>query len=482
MIRTFAIDVIESFEKEEAGKFKNYLGSDYHLDGFNPDVTILFNLILAHIQSGKIEQVEKSHLFAELYPGRSFIESKFDKLMSDLKRLLERFLLEERYFSAAQEVHQQIDLATLLRQRGLEARYQQALEKARKIITNAEQNSLEVLFQHYLLAIEEREWQSTYNKGKGDLNIPEVIDQLESYYFAKKATLMNQFLLQQKATTLQVHPAFESTNLVHAPEKLSEKSPLLNITLKINKLLNKAVPEINDFQDLLESIRLHEKSFHPEMLSEFYTYLRNICVILIDNGQVQLNKALHFINQDNLERGYFNNNGKISPNACLNITTVAVNAGETSWASQFVESHKDLIIDENDTHDFYRMNKAICLFAEGKFEKSLDMIPFGSTYSFYHLMARRLELKIYYELRSDLLDHKIDAFKMFISRAGKKVFSPQIHELFTNFVNFVKQLSQSHGPQARQRSEVLLKRISEKKVVAERIWLLEKASELAQKK
>jgi hypothetical protein len=482
MIRTFAIDVIQSFQKEEADKFLDYLGCEYHLEGFNPDVRGLFRLIRTHTMAGDIEQVEKQSLFSKLYPEKVFIESKFDKLMSDLKRLLERFLLEERYFSAAQEVQQQLDLAMLLRQRGLEGRYQQALEKVRKTVTTQDKNSLEALFQHYLLANEEREWQSTYNRGKGDLNIPEVIDQLESYYYTRKGTLMNQFLLQQKATTLEVHPIFEGLHSIDVPQKLMDKSPLLNITLKINKLLTKAVPEISDFQDLLALIRLHEDTFHPEMLSEFYTYLRNICVLLIDNGQVQLNKALHFINQDNLERGYFNNNGKISPNAFLNITTVAVNAGETAWASQFVESHKDLIIDENDTRDFYRMNKAICLFAEGKFEASLDMIPFGSTYSFYHLMARRLELKIYYELRSDLLDHKIDAFKMFISRAGKKVFSPQIHELFTSFVNFIRQLSQSHGPQERQRSEVLLKRISEKKVVAERIWLLEKARELGQKK
>ncbi len=97
-------------------------------------------------------------------------------------------------------------------------------------------------------------------------------------------------------------------------------------------------------------------------------------------------------------------------------------------------------------------------------------------------MARRLELKIYYELHSDLLDHKIDAFKMFISRAGRKVFSANLHELFTNFVNFVRQLSQSQGPQAKKRSQTLIKRINEKKMVAERLWLLEKAKELGEKR
>ncbi len=96
-------------------------------------------------------------------------------------------------------------------------------------------------------------------------------------------------------------------------------------------------------------------------------------------------------------------------------------------------------------------------------------------------MARRLELKIYYELQSELLPSKIDAFKMYISRAGNKTFSPNLSELFTNFGNFVLQLSQSL-PGDKKRSEQLISRIEAKKLVGERGWLLEKARELGESK
>ncbi|MEQ1666777.1 MAG: hypothetical protein ABL927_15555, partial [Bdellovibrionales bacterium] len=294
--------------------------------------------------------------------------------------------------------------------------------------------------------------------------------------------MLNHLMFIQKATTLASSLREQEGGLWEIPKMPFSGNSFLNICWEVHQLLKKDLYKVDDFQSLLRKIRETEALLSPESLSEFYAYLRNLCVILIDSGHVHLYLALHEINKDNLSRGYFYWDGKITPNACLSITQAALIAGENHWASAFIEQHKEKIIDENETQDFYRMNKALCLFGEKKYQEALEIIPFGSTYSFYHLMARRLELKIYYELQSDLLDHKIDAFKMFISRAGRKVFSQNLHELFTNFVNFVRQLQQSNGPQAKQRSPVLVKRITEKKVGAERLWLLEKAKELGEKR
>jgi hypothetical protein len=96
-------------------------------------------------------------------------------------------------------------------------------------------------------------------------------------------------------------------------------------------------------------------------------------------------------------------------------------------------------------------------------------------------MARRLELKIYYELRSSLLYPKVDAFKMFINRSRNKSFPKRLVELFANFGNFVHQLCLSI-PGDKKRSDLLVRRIQAKKLVGERSWLLEKARELAQAK
>jgi hypothetical protein len=483
MTSTFAIDVIQTLNPQEAEDFKLFLASPYFRKGYNTEgVIILFETLSRAIQGGQIGTVEKEDIHQVLFPEKPYIESKIDKLMSELKRLLERFLLAQRYLSDQNEDIQLLDLTKEMRLRGLESRYQQSIEKVKKHVDIERQDSLKSLFFRLRVAIEEQEWHSTYNRVRGDLNIPETIQSLDNYYFAYKTWMFNQFMFMKRATSLSGPAENIGENAWQVPDSAVISSAFLKICWKVNLLLKKHPPKIEDFQSLLLDIRSNEHKLSSESLSEFYAYLRNFCVILIDHGHTQIHAVLHEINQDNLERGYFYLEGKISPNACLSITQTAISVGDVTWATKFIEAHEGKIMDENETKDFYRMNKALCLFGEKKYEQALDIIPFGSTYSFYHLMARRLELKIYYELRSDLLDHKIDAFKMFISRAGRKVFSQNLHELFTNFVNFVRQLNQSDGPQAKHRSQTLIKRISEKEMVAERLWLLEKAKELGTKK
>ncbi|MDX1912309.1 MAG: hypothetical protein SFV22_12525 [Saprospiraceae bacterium] len=479
MTQTFAIDVIQTLHSDEANEFRLFLESPYFMQGFKQEgVRPLFEALYLAVQNGTIETLEKEDLHEQLFPGREYVESKLDKLMSELKRLLERFVLVQRYLSDDNEAQQLLDISVDMRLRGLETRYQQALEKTKKKADHAGGESLKSLFFRYRLAMEEQEWHSTFNKGKGDLNIPETINHLDVYYFAHRLWMQNHLLFMQRAASIPI----TLEQIVDIPQKALQSSHFLDISRDVHVLLNKDALHENDFNQILHKIQSHEQSLSPESLAEFYAYLRNLCVILIDAGHTHIHAVLHEINKDNLRRGYFYLHGKISPNACLSMMQTALSVNDIPWASEFIEVHKDNILGENETQDFYRMNKALCLFGEKKYEEALEMIPFGSTYSFYHLMARRLELKIHYELRSELLDHKIDAFKMFISRAGRKVFSANLHELFTNFVNFVRQLSQSDGPQARQRSQTLLKRISEKERVAERLWLLEKARELGGKR
>lgn len=483
MVTTLAIDVIQVLQKDEIEAFRDFLNSPYFNKRQNIEqTTLFFEAIYSAIQHGRIESMEKKDLSDQLFPGKPYVESKIDKLMSELKRLLERFIITQKYLDRQNERHHLLDFSIEMRLRGLEIRYQQSLEKTKKLMDTFDQESLENLLFRYLVAMEEQEWHSKYNRAKGDLNLPATILQLDNYYLTRRTALHNQLMLQLRVAALPVSIEDFGVDTWEVPAKNLESSPLLVIYWEIHRLFIKNTWQPEDFDQLLQLIQKNEQLVQPESLAEFYAYLRSLCVLLIDDGYVHLYAVLHEINKANLERGYFYQDGKISPNSYLNITQVAIGMGAYEWAAQFVEQHKNMVVGENPSQDFYRMNKALYLFGEKKYDEALDTIPFGSTYSFYHLMARRLELKIFYELQSDLLDAKIDAFKMFISRAGRKVFSPSLHELYTNFVNFVRQINDSQGPKGRQRSPVLIKRINEKKLVAERLWLLEKARELEKNK
>jgi Sporulation control protein len=126
---------------------------------------------------------------------------------------------------------------------------------------------------------------------------------------------------------------------------------------------------------------------------------------------------------------------------------------------------------------FYKLNMAYCHFAEGDFDAALDWVPEVPSSSHYHHMVRRLEIKIYYEQDSDLLLYKLDAFRKFLERTASKVISAPLREMDLNFTHIVSQLAQS-PPKDKARSARLQARISAKKLLADRAWLMEKARQL----
>ena len=92
-------------------------------------------------------------------------------------------------------------------------------------------------------------------------------------------------------------------------------------------------------------------------------------------------------------------------------------------------------------------------------------------------MVRRLELKILYELQSDLLLYKIDAFRKFIVRTATKTISANLRTMDLNFLNILMQISQA-PLKDKARAALILKRIDQKALLADRPWLIEKAKEL----
>jgi hypothetical protein len=479
MLNHFILEVVETFQPEELEEFDLFLKSPYHNRSFNADkLQKLFAKVWHAKKKGTLHKLSKEALFSHLFPDSPMVAGKLDKLMTELKKLLHGFLEIHKFEAPEHEGKRLLFLMQDFRERGLEERYGQTWEKAKKLAFGEGIETLENFHFKLSVDLEFHEWESTFNKAKGDLFIPSILESLDKYYFVERTNMLNLLMLQQKLTVLPDQSLKVLDAPWHVPAEHLEKGGFLAVSWKIYGLLRQTDPEVRQFEELLELLKNNESKIGYWHLSGFYAHLRNICTFLIDNGHYELRETYFKIILDNLERGYFYFNGKIPSNALLNIIQTALFVNQIDWANQFVEAHRSRIIDENETQDFYRMNKALCLFAEGRFEETLECIPHGSTYSFYHLMAKRLELKCYYELDSELLPYKIDAFKMFISRAGNKILSEKLHELFVNFINFLRQLSMIPRFGDKAKSVKLIARIHEKKLVAERPWLLEKAHEL----
>jgi hypothetical protein len=110
----------------------------------------------------------------------------------------------------------------------------------------------------------------------------------------------------------------------------------------------------------------------------------------------------------------------------------------------------------------------------------LDHLPASSPFLDYQLHGKRLELMALYESESEFLSYKLDAFKVFLSRTSPKILAEDVRQVNADFVNFLVQIVSS-VPGDLKRADTVIRRLKEKKRVAEWRWLMDKAEQLKRK-
>lgn len=485
MERTYIPDLLRTLTPEEQKEMELFLSSPYFNRGkYREAVPRLFQLMLREVSGDAMAQSRKD-IYAQIFSGMPWVEGKLDKVLVDLKKLIQTFLQVQSYLRIDEASKRQLDMSKILRVRGLTTRSGMVLDKMRREQDKKLWRNSDYFLESFLLE-EERYHQAAYsNQMKGDLNIPQTLLNLDVFFHFKRLELLNYFLLQQKLTGIEMsEPILRALNQSRIPEDYLHISAALLILNKIFDLLRLKQITPSQYQEILLLLQQNEVAIDPEQLKEFYTYLRNFCTMLVmANPDSEFSETLHLLHRNNLERGYLfgDSENKLLRSTFLNIVVIALKVRQFEWLHLFLEEYKFRIIGDNETFDLYRSGMANYLFALKKYAQSLDFIPASSHYVDYHLLGRRLELKIYYETESDLLIYKLNAFKMYISRASKKFLSDALRRRHLNFANFLSQVIFSK-PGDKNRVERLRQRIEKEKWVADREWLLEKVQQLSAKR
>lgn len=480
MERSYLIELLQTLSPEELQDFALYIsGPQFRKKRQFEEMQLLFDAILVSYLGDADKTLNKQTIYYMVFPGSEFVEGKLEKLMVELNKLLRQYLLTEYYFRPDNEVQTQLDMIKILELRGLEAKKAQAIQKLARQQVSTSKKGTEYFYHQSRLERAIHDHETKYNQLKSDLNIPNVVQNIDVFHYLNRLEMLNRFLIQQRPAQLDVEePVRLALEESIVPQRYLDYSTELQIRYKVFLLLREDLPTKKSFEELLELLRENRSKLAEDTVKESYTYLRNFCVMIINNGNTDLLPVLHAIQRDNLENGDFYYQGKLSPSSFISMVVAAIRVKEFDWLEQFLEIHQDKIIGDNESRDLYRMNKALYLFAMQQFEQALDLLPEKIDEVVYHLMARRLEIKIYYETQSELLQYKLDALKMYISRASKKFLSDNLRKRNADFVNLLYQIMQS-PPGDSARSVRLRQRIEDKKWTADRDWLLEKVAELA---
>ncbi|MFN0213300.1 MAG: hypothetical protein ACKVT2_03520 [Saprospiraceae bacterium] len=473
MTNTNLLEVIKVLHISKRQEFGLFLTSSLFNRARNAqEIVCLYKIILAAAPDFSKETLEKEGVYFKVFSEGTIEPRRLERLISELSKLLQTYILIDQYLLETTFEAQQINWARWLRVNGLAMDSRKVLLKLKNKSDYRQTESLERYRSDFLAAEEEHEWKSMDNQFSGDIGILQLMDSLDLFYYNYRIELENRYLVQQTGAHL---PDLEAKQ--NGLGYYQGESVLLQISQKINDFLREKLRSADELRALVKFLHENEDAFPFQTLVQFYTYLRNACTVLINNGSFDLVPVLLEIYKDNFERGHFYTNGEITSTLYLNLVHLATRAKEFDWARQFAESHKGRIVGGDPGKFFYLFNLSLCFFSEGYFEQALNSLPEAPSSSHYHHMVRRLELKILYELQSDLLLYKIDAFRKFIMRTAIKTIAANLRTMDLNFLNILTQLSQS-PLKDKARSARLLSRIDGKKLLADRPWLIEKAKEL----
>jgi hypothetical protein len=474
MRNTLLIETLSWLNPDDIHELHLFVQSEFHNRGNNRDEIIrLFTILAEMYPSFDSVKLEKDNLYPCVFPGVPKINSKLEKLFSELYKLVKNYLTWKQYHQAENNFQRSMDWAKLLKSYLPLHKLEATLDKIEKEFLTGTPYSPQFFYDKYQLERMRQKWKGEMNKGKEDINLNNCIYCLYLFFEVARLEMSNQLLLQEKITRVEISEKVRKLLHLDPPLIHEAENPIIDILFQINQLLKVEVPEYEQFKNLLSLLRRYESQLNSDILKLYYAYLRNVCTIIINAGHEELLSMLHELQRDNLERGYLYINGKLHTNTLANLTRIAISTGNIDWAISCIETHKNKMFGDIETNDYYLINKALCLFAQSKYQLVLDILPASSPNILYHLIARRLELMCYYELQSDLLLHKLEAFKIYIWRASEKFLSENLKQSNKAFINFFLQLVTIPANDKAKLAR-LERRIKEKKHLSESKWLLSK--------
>jgi hypothetical protein len=470
------LELFKTLTDKELKGLQAYLGSPYTAKiRYRSEVVILLTILQNYTKQGKLADLSKEQAFKKVFPSKPFVGAHLERVMFELTQAIRQFLLIESYMREENAIKQQLDLTDILRNRGLLPKATQTLEQVFKLLEQDTMKGTHYFGKVYEAALMARTL-ATYNTTwKTDLHIAATLEHLDEYYYASKFDLINHYLVLTKTSRLDTGNSQQKIvdTSIQLPDTNIKEAPYLLISEKIYQMLTTPSLSKDSFDTLLNLLYQYESELSSKSLKDFFNYIRNFCTKLVVNGQYELFPTIHQIHKDNLKKGYFFYDGKIARGSYYNIVNTALRSKQTAWALSFAQEHKDLIVGtDEDREEAYNLVMAYYYFYESQYDQALEILPSHSANLDFHLLIRRLELKIYYETQSDLLTYKVDAFKMYLSRAVKNTISDDNREQNANFVNLLTQISQLQKGES-ERAQRILERIEQKTLIIEKEWLLE---------
>lgn len=440
MLNSNLIKILGSLSKEELKSFEDFVSSPY----FNkkPTVVTLFKELKKYHPGYADASLTKESIYEKLYKGKSFNDGVLRNQMSELYKLLLKFIGNEAFNRDNMEF--KIKVSRELMMRGLAKTFKSYFDDIKK--ENEKDNLIENEYHYWNLAVLDEQYEDSLLFGGHVSGVP--VNNLYGNNFIY-FTLIKLFKIMHN-----LHATEVNTNVYYDKSILREFIGLLDMEGFLERIkevsdkdhniismyyyMSKALMDYNDFDSFNRFYQLVENNYTLFSESEryvLYIQLNNIAsnsaagkVVLLDIYKSMLDKKIYKAGE----------NGFLNYMLFSYILTNALHKKELEWAEIFIDKYIgeiDPIYQEN--MKYY--SKAHLYFEMKDFNKSLEHIMKvkADNFMFKH-QTYKLIVENYYEVSEiEQLYYSIDNFKHYLSKANLREDWVKYYE---NYLSIIKEL------------------------------------------
>lgn len=477
MFHSKSIKLLKQLDKKEMTRLGHFLDSPFFFKGRKEQPLIdLFCYLQRYYPRFQNKKLAREEVFVHLFPNKNYKEQTLQQLMTKFNKAVENFIAHSYQSKSFGAFPLPLGLAAFYREKNLFAEYNKLYRHA--TARQAKQSTKDP--QHYwidfLWAKELTEQESLYNLRQLDLNLPQTHSRLDYFFLAAKLELACALVDQQ----IHHAPISEqgALKILEAVQPLLEaglyrEEPLIDLLYRAYQLL-KEQSTFKEYQALQKDFDKYAMRIGFNQRQVIFALLKNFGIKKLNQGQKDYLEPLFLLYQEGLAQGVMIFGGGLLPSTFQSIVLLGIRLKKYKWVEIFLEEYRHQLVQAEAPESTYRLNRASLLFATGSYDEALDCLTYEFTDIYLKLMARRLEVQIYFELQSTLLEAKIKAFKIFIYRLPKSRITDLQREGYNNFIDLLKQLAHPNTRLKTFRQSSLIEKIKAKKSVAERQWLLDK--------
>jgi len=464
--------ILQKFDKYEQNRLRKFVQSPYF--NRNERLEKLLEILLKDVKSEHLTiSLERVVIWDKIGHKSTYNDVKLRKDFSDLLRLVEKFIAQEKY--EENSLYQAEFLLAGIHEKKIDKLELGTIKSANRLLNGFPLKSSDLFYHKFALEKQIFLINHDIQIKSQKKNIETVSKNLDIFFISEKLRYYC-YVLSSKRVAIHDYDIKMMDQVIHQVET-NNYHDIPVIAIYYQKYLTLSDGEnVEHYFKLKELLDKYALDFPKEEAFILYSSTLNYCVRKINSGVSNFLQENFDVITDFLEKEIIFLDDHLAPDLFNNIVVSALRLEKYDWVEKFIENYKSKISTEF-RENIINFNIAILRWYQKRYDDVISLlreVEYESIY--YSLRSKTTLLLTYYEADEiEPLFSLLESFRTFLNR--HKEIPTHSRQNYLNLIRFTKKITKTI-PGDKKSIEKLRKEITETKSLANKAWLLEKLVEL----